>query len=110
MCQCWCGCSGCSKPVPLRDGLAFPSRQQSRLLQHPPYARRTHRHHIGIQHHERQPPIAFQRILQMETDDGFLLPRLQPEIPGNPTVVLIDSPVALPPVVELAGGHAQPRQ
>ena len=23
MCQCWCGASGCSKPVPLRDGFAF---------------------------------------------------------------------------------------
>jgi hypothetical protein len=39
----------------------------------------------------------------MEIDDGFLLPRLQPEITGNPTVVLIHSPVALSPVVELAG-------
>src|SRR5438270_4036009 len=23
MCQCWWGCGGCSKPVPLRDGLPF---------------------------------------------------------------------------------------
>src|SRR4029077_15285295 len=44
----------------------------------------------------------------MEADDRFLLPRLQPEIPGNPTVVLIHSPVALAPVVELAGSNAQP--
>jgi hypothetical protein len=27
---------------------------------------------------------------------------------GNPTVVLVDAPVPLPPVIELAGGHAQP--
>src|SRR5258707_14052383 len=33
---------------------------------------------------------------------------LQPEIPGNPSVVLIHSPVALAPVVELAGPDAQP--
>src|SRR6267142_3538830 len=45
----------------------------------------------------------------MEADDGFLLPRLQPEISGDPTVVLIHSSIALPPVVELAHGHAQPR-
>src|ERR1019366_7325617 len=45
----------------------------------------------------------------MEIDDGFLLPRLQPEISGYPTVVLIRSPIALPPVVELARGDAQPR-
>src|SRR5882762_3196772 len=44
----------------------------------------------------------------MEANDGFLLPRLQPEIPGNPPIVLIHSPVALAPVVELAGPNAQP--
>src|ERR1700683_1593130 len=44
----------------------------------------------------------------METNNHFLLPRLQPEIPGNPTVVLIHSPVTLAPVVELAGPNTQP--
>ncbi len=23
MCQCWCGCGGCSNPVPFREGLPF---------------------------------------------------------------------------------------
>jgi hypothetical protein len=23
MCQCWCGCGGCSNPVPLHEGLPF---------------------------------------------------------------------------------------
>src|SRR5580698_10524299 len=72
MCQCWCGCGGCSNPVPFREGLPF------------------------------------HRILQMETDDRFLFPWFQLEIPGNPTVVLIHSPVTLAPVVELAGSNAQP--
>src|SRR6202158_3593511 len=44
----------------------------------------------------------------MKTNDGFLFPRLQPEISRHPTVVLICSSIALPPVVELAGGYAQP--
>ncbi len=44
----------------------------------------------------------------MEIDDGFFLPLLQPEIAGNPTVVFIDSTVALSPVIKLAGGYAQP--
>ena len=44
----------------------------------------------------------------MEPDDRFLLPRLQPEITGDPTVVFVDAPVALSPVIELAGLHAQP--
>src|ERR1035441_8190531 len=44
----------------------------------------------------------------MKADDGFLLPRLQPEISGHPTVVLIRPTIALSPVVELARGDAQP--
>ena len=48
---------------PLARWLAFPARQESRLFQHPPNARRTHCHNVSIQHHERQAPIAFQRIL-----------------------------------------------
>src|ERR1051325_7576153 len=44
----------------------------------------------------------------MEADDGLLLPTLQPEIAGNPAVVLVHLAVAFPPVVELAGGDAEP--
>jgi hypothetical protein len=44
----------------------------------------------------------------METHDGFLFPRFQPEIAGHPTVVLIGSSIALAPVVELTGSYAQP--
>src|SRR5579872_4287907 len=47
-------------------------------------------------------------MLQVEVDDGLLLPRLQPEIAGNPTVVLVNTSVALSPVVKLTGSHAQP--
>jgi hypothetical protein len=39
---------------------------------------------------------------------AFFFARLQPEVTGNPTVVLVDAPVPLPPVVELTGGYAQP--
>src|SRR5437764_11393482 len=44
----------------------------------------------------------------MEPDDGLLLPLLQPEIAGNPAVVLVHFAVAFPPVVELAGGDVEP--
>jgi hypothetical protein len=47
---------------------------------------------FAVEHHERQPPITFQRVLPMELDDCFFLPRFQPEITGNPTVVLVDAP------------------
>jgi hypothetical protein len=86
----------------------IPAPQQPRLLQHAPHAGRTHRHEVRIQHHERQPPIPFQRILPMEVDDGFLLPRLQPELPWHPAVVLIHAAIALAPVVELTGPDCQP--
>jgi hypothetical protein len=44
----------------------------------------------------------------MEPDDGLLLPILQPEIGGNPAVVLVHLAVAFPPVVELAGCDIEP--
>src|ERR1700676_2406086 len=47
-------------------------------------------------------------MLLMKSDDRLLLPRCDPEIPGNPTVVFIDPPVAFPPVVELASPYSQP--
>src|SRR5207245_1508449 len=72
-----------------------------------PNARGADRHDVGVQHHERQSPIAFQGMFQVKADDGLLFPRLQPEITGNPTVVFIDAPVAASPVVELAGLEEQ---
>src|SRR5258707_3237739 len=44
----------------------------------------------------------------MEPDDGLLLPLLQPEVAGNPAVVLVHLAIAVPPVVELAGGDIEP--
>src|SRR5271169_5209023 len=85
-----------------------PFAQQPRLTQYPPHARRAHRHDVGVQHHEREPTIALQWVFQMEGDDRLLLPILQPKVPGNPTVVLVDAAVTFSPIVELARGHAQP--
>src|SRR6266852_4004068 len=96
------------KAGPFLRGLPGPLPQQSRSTQYPPHAGRTHRHDVGVQHHEREPPIAFQRILQMERNDRLLLPILQPKVPGNPAVVLVDTPVPLAPAVELAGCDIQP--
>ena len=44
----------------------------------------------------------------MEPNDGLLLPILQPEIPGNPAIVLVHLTVPFQPVVELAGGDVEP--
>ena len=108
MCQCSCGRERLLEARALLRRLAVPLRQQSRLPQHAVDAGRAHGHDVGVEHHERQPPVAFQRVLQMEVDDGLLLPILQPEVAGNPAVVLVGLAVAFPPVVELAGGDAEP--
>src|SRR5262249_40384406 len=84
------------------------SREQPGLLQYPPNAGGANGHDIRVDHHERQSPIAFQGMFPVEVDDGPLLPRREPEISGNPAVVFIDAPVALSPVVELAGPYTQP--
>ena len=78
------------------------------MVEHSPHAGRADRHDVGIQHHERQPPVAFQRVLHLEPDDGLFLPVLQPEIAGNPAIVLVHLAVAFPPVVKLAGGDVEP--
>src|SRR2546430_8273428 len=44
----------------------------------------------------------------MEADDDLLLPLLQPEVAGNPAVVLVHLAIAVPPVVELAGCDIEP--
>jgi len=96
------------KAGPFLRGLPVPLLQQSRPTQHPPHAGRTHRHDVGVQHHERQPPVALQRILQVERNDLPLLPILQPKVSGNPAVMLIDTAVPLASAVELAGGDVEP--
>src|SRR5262249_25414302 len=53
-------------------------------------------------------PVALQRVLQVEPDDGLLLPLLQPEIAGNPAVVLVHFAVAFSPVVKFAAGDVEP--
>src|SRR3954447_10670729 len=93
ICQCRCAASGCSKPVPFFDGLPFH-------LDKSPACPKTRHTLVGL--------VALQRVLEMKADDGLLLPILQPEVAGNPAVVLVHLPVAFPPVVELAGGDVEP--
>src|SRR4051812_25302041 len=86
-------CANADEPPEAAQSL-YPSSRNCRstwtkacLPQHAPYARRTHCHNACVEHHERQPAVALQRVLQIEADDGLLLPILQPEIPGNRPVV-----------------------
>ena len=70
---------------------------------------RADRRHVVVEHHERQPPIAFQRMLTLVGHDGLLLPVFQPMVAGHLRVVLIDLAVAGAPAVELRQRDAQPQ-
>src|SRR5437588_8038437 len=101
------GMRGLLETSTLARRLTLPSREQPGLLQYPPNAGGADRHDVSVQHHKRQSPIAFQGMFPVEVDDCLLLPRRQPEIAGNPTVVFIDPSVACSTVVELAGSYDQ---
>ena len=58
--------------------------------------------------HESQPPISLQRMFPMKLNDGFFFPGFQPEVSGNPAVVLVHAPIPLLPLVELARPNPQP--
>jgi hypothetical protein len=45
----------------------------------------------------------------MELEDRRFLPGFQPEVPWDPTIVLVYPAIALPPVVELTGPNPQLR-
>ena len=65
---------------------------------------------VGIEHHEGQAAIAFQRMLTGEGADALLLVVGEPVVARHPGVVLVDLAEALLPVVELAGADADPGQ
>src|SRR4051812_21882962 len=84
------------------------SLHQPGALEHPVDAGGADGDDVGVEHHEGQPPVAFQRVLRVEAEDRPLLPALQPPVAGDLAVVLVGLAVALPPRVELALGDPQP--
>src|SRR5207237_1033206 len=76
-------CQRLLKARALLRRLAVALGQKSCLPQYAPDAGRTHRHDVCVEHHERQPAVALQPVLQMKADDGLLLPILQPEVAGT---------------------------
>ena len=63
---------------------------------------------IGVEHHEGEPAVAFQWMIGVELDDGFLLPVLEPPIARYQRVVFIGQAIPGAPVVKLARGDSQP--
>src|SRR3954470_12819617 len=92
----------------LLGGLPTSAREFVGRLEYAVDAGRAHGHDIGVEHHVRQSPIAFQGITVVEVDDGGLFPILEPEVARDRGVVLVGCPQALAPAAELAGGNAEP--
>src|SRR5262249_22521521 len=63
---------------------------------------------VGIEHQEGEPPVALQGVGTVELEEGRLLPRFEPPVARDQGVVLVGQAVTCPPVVELAGGEAEP--
>jgi hypothetical protein len=89
-------------------GLAVESVHHAGFAKNSVDRRGTDSHHISVQHHERQSPVAFQRISAVEVEDRFLLRIFEPEISGDRTVVFVDFAITFFPVKELAAADAQP--
>jgi hypothetical protein len=47
-------------------------------------------------------------MIEVKLEDGLLFPFFQPPVPWNPSIVLVDLPIARAPVIELAFPNAQP--
>src|SRR3990172_5905362 len=92
----------------LLRGARVPARETAGVMEDPPDGGGTDGDDVGVEHHKGQAAVALQGKLPLEVEDGLALPRLQPEVAGDPGVVLIDTSIALLPGVELAGSHLQP--
>ncbi len=91
----------------LGDGGRGPG-QQSRGLEDAIDAGRAAGDLVGIEHHEGQPPVAFERMRAGERADAFFLVAGEPVVARHPGVVLVDLAEACDPIVELAGADADP--
>ncbi len=63
---------------------------------------------IGVEHHEGESAIAFERVGAGKGVDAFLFVVAEPVVAGDEGVVLVDLAEAFLPVVEFAGGDAGP--
>jgi hypothetical protein len=108
MCQCSWGFFGLHEAGAFLRGRVPAAVQASRRLEHPVHRRRADRHHVVIQHHERQPAIAFQRMAVVIVQDRLPFPVFQPVIARHRAVVFVGLTVALLPLMELARPQLQP--
>jgi len=84
--------------------------EQAGGFEHPVDSRGTDRHQVAVQHHERQAPVALQRILVEKGDNCLPLPIFNLMITRYQAVVLVKLAKALLPAPELARGKLNPFQ
>src|SRR6185437_117429 len=102
------GAQGLLEARPLLRGLVVARLDRAGLAQGAVDARGAGGDDVGIEHHEGEPPVALQGVGPVELEDGRLLPRFEPPVARDQGVVFVGRSVARPPVVELAGGDAEP--
>jgi hypothetical protein len=102
------GCQGLLKAGPFFGRFGRLTGQQSGSVENAVDGRRTAGHDVSVEHHVGHPPIAFGRIAAGKGFDGGAFVIGDPVIAWNPGVVFVDFSEALLPVVELAGGDANP--
>src|SRR5207245_3965020 len=82
--------------------------QESRAFEDAIDAGRAASDDVGVEHHERQPPITFERMAAGEGADAFFFVFREPMLARHPGIVLVDLAETLLPIVELRGADADP--
>jgi len=86
------------------------SGQQPLGFKNPVNAGRAASDFVGVEHHEGETTVAFERVGAGEGTDTQLFVVGEPVVTRNPGVVFVDLPEAQFPIMELAGSDADPRK
>src|SRR5205807_6069695 len=89
-CQCAWGCKRLHEAGAFFAGRRRLPGQESCALENAIDAGRAAGHLVSIEHHEGQPPVAFERMPTRESSDALFLVLGEPMIARQPSVVLID--------------------
>ena len=63
---------------------------------------------IGIEHHERESSVTFERMGTGKDADSFFFIVGEPVVAWDPGIVFVNAAVSVPPVVKLAASDAEP--
>jgi hypothetical protein len=101
-------CKGLDKTGALLRRLAVPSIQQTRRGKYTVCRRGADGHDVLVEHHERQPAVALERVTVVKVEDRLALLGLNPVIPRNLGVVLVRLAISVAPREEFAARDSEP--